>query len=214
MGDWTLKLHLTLICGMSGSGKTTFAFRHLFNTGAACRFVFDHQGRDGPRIASFVPGVQPCYTAAELEVALATRWVVFNPCRMFPGDMTFQKAFAFFCQWVYDASRRAPGKKFFLVNEINQLQDRENIPDQLSQIVLAGREENIELVCCAQEPHFVHSAITGQSSELVCFRLDESRALRKIESMGLSGNEVQALPLGSFISLDRLQRTQIAGRVF
>src|SRR5579872_1082484 len=121
MGDWRLPLHLTLIAGKSGSGKTTFAFRYIFNYPAACRFVFDQQGRDGPRIASFMPGVRPCYTANELEAALATRCVVFNPTRMYPEDITHRKGFDFFCRWVYDASRRAGGKKFLLINEINQL---------------------------------------------------------------------------------------------
>lgn len=209
MGDWRLQLVLTLICGMSGSGKSTFAFRYIFNSPAACRFIFDHQGRDALRL-----GVRPCFTANELEAALPTRLVVFNPSRMYPDDLSYRKAFEFFCQWVYDVSRRAPGKKFLLVNEINQFQDRDQIPPKLSQIVLAGREENIELVCCAQEPHEINSAITGQSTEVVAFRLDESVYLQKIQKLGLDAKVVQALPMGSFISLNRLSRATLSGKVF
>jgi hypothetical protein len=39
--------------------------------------------------------VRLCYTANELESARASRWVVFNPARMFPGDT--RAAFRFFC---------------------------------------------------------------------------------------------------------------------
>ena len=39
--------------------------------------------------------------------------MIFNPHRMFPGDV--EGAFRFFCQWVYDASRRGPGKKILCV---------------------------------------------------------------------------------------------------
>jgi hypothetical protein len=58
------------------------------------------------------------------------------------------------------------------------------------------------------------SVRSGQSSELICFRLDESRCLGKIESLGIPGQEVQALPMGSFIALNRLSRQRIEGKVF
>jgi hypothetical protein len=35
---------------------------------------------------------------------------------MFPGQAP--EAFAFFCQWAFNASRRGPGKKVFLADEV------------------------------------------------------------------------------------------------
>src|SRR5438309_821469 len=104
MGDWRLPLSLTLCVGMPGSGKSTFAFRHLLNSPAACRFVYDDQGRDAARMEGWNMGIKPCFTASDLEAALQTRWVVFQPNRMFPGDNK-GAGFKFFCQWVYDTSR-------------------------------------------------------------------------------------------------------------
>jgi len=207
VGDYTLSPAGTLIVGMTGSGKSPFAFRYLLNAPAACRFIFDDLGRAATRLK-----IRPCYTANECEAALGTRWVVLNPHRMFPGDT--KSAFRWFCQWVYDASRRAPGKKLFLVDEVWQWQDGLYMPRELSLVVQTGREENIELVCATQLPHKVNAAITGQSTELVCFRLDEEKALDRIEELRAGRELIQNLPLGSFVSYNRLSGGRLAGRVF
>jgi hypothetical protein len=208
LSDYTLELALTLIVGMSGSGKSTFAFRYLLNAPAACRFIFDDLGRAATRL-----GVHPCYTAAELEAALSTKWVLFNPKRMFP-DGDYKAAFRYFCHWVFDASKRGQGKKFFLVDEIWQWQDRDQIPRELDMCVRLGREENIELVSATQSPSLINASITGQATELVCFRLDEPKELACVRRLGTDPDAVQALPLGTFLSANRLSRSRLSGKVF
>jgi hypothetical protein len=143
---------------------------------------------------------------------LASKWVIFNPHRMFPGDT--KSAFEWCCQWVYDVSILGPGKKLFLVDEIWQWQSNQMIPKPLALIAQAGREENIELVCATQLPHKVNASIIGMSTELVCFRLDERLALDCVKGLGADPDAVQNLPLGSFISHNRLSRGSFAGRVF
>lgn len=207
MSDYTLPPSLTCIVGMTGSGKSTFAYRHLINTPAACRFVFDDLGRASVRLR-----LKPCFTAAELEAAVPGRWVLYNPHRMFPGDT--KAAFKFFCEWVYGASCRGPGKKLLLVDEVWQWQDNQQIPRELAKVVQTGREENIELVCATQLPHKVHAAITGQSTELVCFRIQEPLALARLRELGADAEAVQQLPMGSFISYNRLAAGSLAGKVF
>lgn len=207
MADYTLPPATTVIVGMTGSGKTTFALRYLLNAPVACRFIFDDQGRAATRLR-----IRPAYTAAELEAALATRWVVFNPHRMFPGDT--KNAFRFFCQWVYDVSQRGPGKKLLLVDEVWQWQDNMQLPRELALVVQTGREEHVELVCATQLPHKVNAAITGQSTELVCFRLSEPLALSRVAELGADRAAVSSLPLGSFVSWNRLSGGKLAGKVF
>jgi hypothetical protein len=207
MADYTLPPANTVIVGMTGSGKTTFALRYLLNAPAACRFIFDDLGRAATRLR-----IRPAYTALEVENALATRWVVFNPHRMFPGDT--KSAFRWFCQWVYDVSRRGQGKKLLLVDEVWQHQDNMQLPRELALVVQTGREENIELVCATQLPHKINASITGQSTELVCFRVDERLALQCVRDLKTDPDAVQALPLGQFISYNRLSGGKLAGKVF
>ena len=76
------------------------------------------------------------------------------------------------------------------------------------------REENLELVCATQLPHKVNAAITGQSTELVCFRLEEEKALDRITELQADRAAVETLPLGSFISYNRLSGASLAGKVF
>lgn len=207
MSDYTLAPCSTLLCGMTGSGKTTFALTYLLNVSAACRFVFDDLGQVAARL-----GLAHASTSHELESALATRWVIFNPHRMFPGDTG--AAFRFFCQWAYDCSRRGPGKKVLLVDELWKFCSPNQIPRELAVVAQTGRVENLELVTATQLPHKIHASISGQSTELVCFRLDEPLALDKAEELGADRAAVQGLPLGSFVAWNRLSRGRLAGKVF
>jgi len=192
---------------MQGSGKTTFALRYLLNAKPACRFIFDDLGRAATRLR-----LRPVYLADELEAALATRWVVFNPHRMFPGET--RAAFAFFCQWTYDASRRGPGKKLFLADEIWQWQTNFQIPHELALVVQTGREENLELVCATQLPHRLNASITGGATELVTFRLQERLALECVEALGADRVETAGLPLGYWTSYNRISGTRFSWRVW
>ncbi len=219
MGNHLLPLYLTLVCGASGFGKTTFVFIYLLNSGAACRFIYDDQGRDGRRLAAL--GIKVCYTAQELEAALATRWVVFNPSRMFPDDISGIKGFRFFCDFVYNACCRGPGKKYLVINEGWRFQDRDNIPPEFAKIALAGREEDIEIVLCTSVPQELNTALTQQCTELVCFKCGESvegqrvdPALAKIQQLGIPADRVRALAKGQFIALNRQSGQFLSGRVF
>lgn len=216
MSDDSLPLHQTCIVGMSSSGKTTFALRHLRYTPCACRFIYDDLGVAGRKL-----GVRPVSTATELEAALATRWVVYNPLRMFPDDLDADgkpgAGFKFFCQWVLEACKRGPGKKLVMVDEIWRWCTGQNIPRHLAMLSQIGRIENVELVTATQRPNLINESITGQTTELVAFRTDAPLALAKIADLSdgkLSPDKIRTLPLGKFISLNRLSGVTLAGSVF
>lgn len=207
MADFTLPPANTLIVGMTGCGKSTFAYRYLVNSNAACCFIFDDLGRAATRLK-----IAPVFFEKQCEGALATRWVLFNPHRMFPGAT--KDGFRWFCQWVYSASRRGAGKKLFLVDEVWQWQSNMEMPRELALCVQTGREENLELVCATQLPHKVNASVTGQATELVCFRLNEPLALNRVRELGAEAEIVKNLPLGEFVSYNRLDSGLLAGKVF
>jgi hypothetical protein len=196
-----------MLCGMTGSGKTTFAIQYLLNVAAACRFIFDDLGQMAARLK-----LPQASTSAELEASLASRWVVFNPHRMFPGDAA--AAFRFFCQWAFDCSRRGPGKKVFLADEIWRWCSPHAIPRELAVLAQMGRSEELELMTATQLPHRINASISGQCSELICFRLDETLALDKIRELRMDPDEVRDLPLGKFIAKNRLSGGRLDGTVF
>jgi hypothetical protein len=216
VSDHTLELDSTLVLGMSGSGKTTFAVIYNLNAPAACHFFFDDLGRFATRLRylKLEDGsyLRPCYTANELEAAVSSRWVVFNPHRMFPGNP--KAAFKFFCKWVYDVCKRGAGKKFVTVDEIWQYCTADSIPLELALISQTGREEHIELVTCTQRPELVNASITGQCTELVCFRLDEPDALRAARGLGMDREAVKNLPLGHYLARNRLTGKQFRGALW
>jgi len=207
MADFTLPPANTLIVGMTGSGKSTFAYRYLVNANAACRFIFDDLGRAATRLK-----IAPVFFERQCEAALASRFVIFNPHRMFPGAT--KDAFRWFCQWVYAASRRGEGKKLLLVDEVWQWQSNMEMPRELALCVQTGREENLELVCATQLPQKVNASVTGQSTELVCFRLTEPLALKEVKDLGGDPEKVKNLPLGAFISYNRLTGATVSGKLF
>jgi len=211
MADYTLPPAGTVLAGMQGSGKSTLAYSYLLKAPAvACRFIFDDLGRAATRLNR-----SPARTARDCEAALSSRWVIFNPHTMFPGAT--KDAFRWFCKWVYDTSKRGAGKKLMLVDEVWQWQSNQAIPYELALVAQTGREENIEFVCATQLPHKVNASITGQSTELVIFRTDEPLATaRAVElAKGLTTKEeVENLPLGSFIAINRISRGVLRSKVF
>jgi len=192
---------------MTGSGKTTFAIRYLLNADFSCAFLFDDLGRFATRLKA-----RPAYTERELELALPTRWVIFNPHRAFPGRT--RDAFRYFSKWAYAASKRGDGKKLFVVDELWQWCTDDAIPVELAMLSQCGREENIELVTCTQRPELVNASITGACTELICFRLDEPDALRTVKKLGADPESVSRLPLGEFVARNRLSGGLLRAKIF
>jgi hypothetical protein len=226
MPDYTLEPCHTIVPGMTGSGKTTFVNRYLLNTGTpesgqeppAAVFIFDDLLRMAPRLK--IP-VQ--YTAAELEAALATRWICFNHSRMFRLEnfkaergipTTAHAGFRFFCKWVYDVAGRGPGRKVVSIPEVWRWCTEDSLPPELAMMAQAGRELGIELVLDTQRPENLNPALTGACTELVCFKLASADALNAVKKLGADRDAVEALPLGTFLSYNRLTGETLSRRVF
>ncbi len=60
----------------------------------------------------------------------------------------------------------------------------------------------------------VNASVTGSCTELVCFKLNAPDGLRTVCKLGAAPEVVAALPLGSFISCNRLSGGTLAGKLF
>lgn len=199
----------TLIVGMTGAGKTTAAIRYLINIEPepACRFLFDESSRWSRRLP-----FRPCFSLDECRAALPSRWVLYNPMREHPDD--YAAAFEKFCDWVFKVSTRGPGPKILGVQELWQWCDSRTMPRAFRLCCQAGREYGIQLLLDTQEPHRINSSVLGQTTELICFRLQEPKSWDCIRDLGADVDKVKQLPLGQFIALNRLSGGTLCGKVF
>jgi hypothetical protein len=207
MTDRNLPPENTLIVGMTRSGKTSFAVSYLLNQQAACRFIFDESSRWSNRF-----GVTPHYTELDCERALTGQWVFFNPSRMFPDD--YAAGFSWFCSWAYHCAGRGNGRKILAVDELWQWADNRTMPREFRLVTQAGSERGIRLLTCTQEPHRVNSSIVGQTTELVCFRLQEPKSWQCVTDLGADSAEISRLPLGQFVAYNRLSGAKLTGRMW
>lgn len=206
--DYSATRACTLVAGISGSGKTTFALRYLVNDrGLSYRFCWDADGQISNRLG--VPSVQK---AEELPLALEDGWVVYDPNVMFPGRHA--EGFAWFASWVYQQSGTLPGRKVFLVDEVWRYCTNVAIPQPLAECIQTGRVRGLDCMFATQRPNRLNEAITNETSELVAFRLQGSNALKLVGDLGGDPGQVLNLPPGSFVSWNLQTGSSLSGRVF
>jgi hypothetical protein len=202
-----------LVVGQTGSGKTTFTILHALNVrGVACQFFFDWNERIVPRLPW-----KPCYSEADCERALQSRVCVFQPRKMFPGAAFDRKtgvaALKWFASYVRRKSKLGRGRKLFYCAELWNFCTEDSIPAELAMLAQDGRQDEVSFILDTQRPEKLNPSIIGATTELVCFRLDEKRALRAVEDMRADPAAVAALPLGRFIAYNRLASPDEPGRV-
>lgn len=209
----------TLIAGMTGSCKTTFAIALMLNSAVACNFIFDDENRVAPRLK-----LRPCFSLAECEAALPSRWVLFNPSRVYtfqPGDKGLfdskRRAFRKFCEWLFQVCGRGRGKKNIYLPEIWRFCTPDSIPHEFASLLQMGRELETHVIVDTQRPELANPSVIGQATELVCFKLLPSGQpdcpVKTVARLGADPEKVKALPLGQFIAYDRLNGGSVSGRL-
>lgn len=206
--DYANPVRITLIVGQGSAGKTVFALRYLINAPLACRFIFDDRGQAADRLK-----LKACSTWQQCEQALASRWVCFNPHVMFPGDR-LKGGFRWFCEWAFECSKRGPGRKALLVDELWQWSDGLSIPAELENVARTGRVHGLELVSATHSPRDYHRDLRRLVTEWVCFNTVEPADLDVIRPYYSKVDQAAQLPRGSFLAYERETGAELAGKVF
>jgi hypothetical protein len=191
--QWTHQAHRVGVFGMSGTGKTHFVLSYLENSRASCRFIFDPEGEFSAKLR--IPAAR---TVAELAAAIPSGWCIFDPSHLFALP---EPAVKFFAEFAMEASLRLPGRKFFVVDELQEHCTGHAVPDEIKILVWRGRRRGLDSVFLAQAPNLLHNAILGQLTEMVLFRLvDNPNAMEPAARFGFAPEEIKALPNFCWVS--------------
>ena len=84
-------------------------------------------------------------------------------------------------------------------------------PGGIAALVCAGASRRAILAGWYQ---LVNARVTGSGTEMVCFKLNAPDGLRAGRKLEAAPEVVAALPLGSFVSYNRLSGGTLAGQLF
>lgn len=176
---------VTMVCGASGTGKTSFTIRYLLNRqNVSARFFFDWRHEYTQRL-----NIPLASTGPELDNSISCGWTLFDPVHCFGGRTL--DAFRFFCDYVYQCSQQLEGKKIVVIDELQRFCSSHSIPDELALVVETGRSYGIEVFINAQRPNAINEVVTGQLTEVVAFSTPAPRALEWLEcNAGLNPDEI------------------------
>jgi len=212
----------TGIVGMSGTGKTIYLFSELVNR-VGTRFFFDQEGQHESYLAP--KGVKYRLLLTEDDFldfenddapkkAEDGELVIFDPVKLYEGRST--DAFNFFCEWVFELSKREDWKplpKLFGVDELQTLISTDDITFYLSCVLETGRRYMLDWVSIQQAFNLVHNRLRNQLTEIVAFRTIERQALKFLEDLGFEPEQVKALPDLSYIRRDLKLSTTVEGEI-
>jgi hypothetical protein len=204
--DLENKRSVTIVAGLSGTGKSTFALRYLVNAPLAVRFCFDVEGEFAERL-----GLPPAREPYDLQLHACQGWVLFDPHQLFAGRI--EEAFSFFCEWTYRFSERVPGKKVLVVDEVWKYCTPNAIPPELALVTQSGRKRGLALLVNTQLPNKLNGSILNEVSEFVSFRLQQDKALEKAAEYGFDLEELKALADLQFVARNLDSGGERRGRI-
>jgi DNA helicase HerA-like ATPase len=190
---WQREKRVTLVCGASGTGKTTFALRYAEACDAEHVMGFDPDLELSERF-----GVRPARTACELDVASRRGLSMFDPAALFPGETV--RAFGFWADYCFQMGERLQGRKLIFVDELQNYAPSSSIPKGLAQILETGRRRDMEAILLTNRPNAIHPVVWQQCTEVVAFNCPGHTARERLTEQGFDPDEVAALPPLHWIS--------------
>ncbi len=207
MRTFTHRPTKTLIVGASGYGKSQYQIRAALASTARCKFVFDHKSE----FASLAGAIQ-CRTFSEIEEAVPTGWIVFNPHHLFPGQLP--QAFNFFCDFAWSLSEGIGFTKLFVADELSLLTESSN-PPELCRLMEDGRSVQLDCLMTSHGANTLHNRIRGQFTEIVSFFQRSEPAIEVMEKeFDFDGEVLRSLARGEFCAQNLETGRFVGGRVF
>lgn len=193
-----------LVCGSSGTGKTTFLEKYIAGCWHKQVFVFDHQGEIFGRL-----NIQPFNTLEDLaeyidktETEKQDTVLIYDPSDEYPGKL--EDAFDDFASFVFNLAEYKPGPLLFVCDEIQQITGPYVNPLPLKRILQTGRRRELDCLMLSQQPNEIHNSIRNQTTELVLFSLVDRNAVKfGVEFGGADEDELKSLNTGHFIHYNR-----------
>ncbi|MCI0352013.1 MAG: hypothetical protein L0Z53_21545 [Acidobacteriales bacterium] len=188
------KLNRVIICGASGTGKTTLYAERILASKARWKFVYDPEEE-----FSEITGMPVAKTVEEMQAHLAARGiVVFNPEQLFSqGDDELGEGFVFFCRWVFEVSERLPGLKLLAADEIQDFTPNNSnqlLPRSIKRVMDKSRKRKLDSIFNTNAPNELHPGLRRQVTEIVSFKQVDVLPVDWLEERGFDRAELEALP--------------------
>jgi len=206
MSDYASKRCVTLICGSSGTGKTSFALRYVANCQAKTRFFFDPDQEFAERLRT--PGAG---TACELDLATLRGCSVFDPLPIF-GESTLD-AVNFWAEYAWEWSEKIPGRKIVVLDELQRYSKPQAQPSKLSLLMEAGRRRGIELLLMTNRPSQINGVVWNQVTEIVCFQTQCEGAVDGLTRYGFDPAELPRLAPLHWIARNTMTGGELRGKL-
>jgi hypothetical protein len=199
----------TVVAGVSGSGKTTFALRYLVaRRDFTCRFLFQEPKRDFTQRLQ-LPDAE---TPEELALAVEDGFVIYHPAAMWQGD--WNAGLEWFADWSYAQAAQMPGRKILLVDEMWKYCSPHKVPRGIMRWVNDGRSFGCETLFASTQPNKLNETLLNGATEIVSFSLRGRNALASVEGLGLDGDEVATLAPGAFVARNCETGGELRGRLW
>ncbi len=178
--------------GMSGMGKTGYGERYIIGSHHSRVLIYDHQGEFQQRLNLF-----PVKNFEEVARRLPNeRILCFDYSFEYRGQL--EECFAYFCSQVFDICKDelVPlGKEaLFVCDEIQKCLGPNTLPQPFKDIIQTGRRFNLDTLSLSQQPNELHNSLRNQVTEFVSFKLQDARALKWVDEMGMPVDKIAKLP--------------------
>lgn len=193
-----------LIAGPMGSGKSTLARRFASGWRRRWLAVFDTVGQ-----WSRFEGMAPVLSWHQAGLQLAAGRLIYNPKPMFAGER--ERAFDGFCALVWGCFTKVNQPKLVVVEDIDRVCGcgATKLPRGLADIVVAGREEEIDFMAITHSPSQVHASIRREVTHTAVFHFDDPAQLDWLARLDLDPDAIKALPRFAYLWKERGQPARV-----